>query len=145
MSKETDSYEDILYLSRPASRRAKMSMTDRGAQFSPFAALTGYDAVIRESARLTTEAGQLEADEIAALDGKLRRLREDPEKWGEVTFRIFRPDLKKSGGSYVSVTGRVRRIDPVRQTVLLESGEEFCIDAIYAIDGVEEDYGEGTD
>lgn len=137
-------YDDILYLPRPASRRAKMSMTDRGAQFSPFAALTGYDAVIRESARLTDEAGILEADEIAALDGKLRRLREDPEKYGEVTFRIFQPDEWKSGGSYVSVTGRVRRIDPVGQTVLLESGQVFYMDTIYAIDGVEDEYGESN-
>ena len=58
-------YDDILYLSRPLSRRAKMSMTDRGAQFSPFAALTGYDAVIRESARLTNEAPQLDGDDIS--------------------------------------------------------------------------------
>ncbi len=135
-------YDDILYLSRPASRRAKMSMTDRGAQFSPFAALTGYEAVIRESARLTMDARALEADEIAALDRKLRRIREDPERYGEAAFRVFRPDDWKSGGSYITVTGKVRRVDPVRQTVLLESGEEFPIDAIYAIDGVEEDYGE---
>lgn len=141
---ENHQYDDILYLPRPASRRAKMSMTDRGAQFSPFAALTGYDAVIRESARLTDEAAQLEADEIAALDEKLRRLRENPEKYGEITFRIFQPDEWKSGGSYTPVTGKVRRIDPVRQTVLLEGGEEFAIDAIYAIDGVEEDYGESS-
>lgn len=135
-------YDDILYLSRPLSRRAKMSMTDRGAQFSPFAALTGYDAVIRESARLTNEAPQLDGDEIAALDGKLRRIQEDPEKYGEAAFRVFRPDEWKSGGSFITVTGRVRRVDPVRQTVLLESGEEFPIGMIYAIDGVEEDYGE---
>jgi len=135
-------YDDILYLPRPASRRAKMSMTDRGAQFAPFAALTGYDAVIRESARLTMDARALEADEIAALDGKLRRIQEDPEKYGEVAFQVFQPDQWKSGGSYITVTGKVRRVDPLRQTVQLESGEEFPIDTIYAIDGVEEDYGE---
>lgn len=135
-------YDDILYLSRPASRRAKMSMTDRGAQFSPFAALTGYDAVIRESARLTDEAAQLDADEVAALDNKLRRILDDPEKYGEVTFRIFQPDAWKGGGSYITVTGKVRRVDAVRQTVLLCGGEMFPIDAIYAIDGVEEEYGQ---
>lgn len=137
-------YDDILYLKRPVSQRAKMSMTDRGAQFSPFAALTGYDAVIQESARLTDEAAQLDTDEIAALDEKLRQIMESPEKYEEVAFRIFQPDPWKSGGSYVSVTGRIRRMDPIRQTVLLESGEEFPIDAIYAIDGVEEAYGQSN-
>lgn len=128
-------YDDIIHLSRPVSvRHGRMSMIDRGAQFSPFAALVGYEAVIQESARLTEAETFLEEDGKMLLDQKLRRIAEEPENTGEVTFLIYEQDEKKSGGRFVPVTGCVKKIDLYRRTILLETGREFGIESIRAIE-----------
>lgn len=140
---KTHKYDDIIHLSRPDSgRRVRMSMVDRGAQFAPFAALVGYDAVIEETARLTDDCSELADGGKELLDRKLRILEQEPDR--EVTFLIFRPDDRKAGGSYLPVAGTVKKIDLYRQTVVLTDGREIAMDAIRAIDGVddEEAYGE---
>ena len=115
--KETHRYDDIIHLSRPVSKkRSPMSNFDRAAQFSPFAALTGYEAAVQETARYTDL--QIELDESAKelLDSRLRQLRRgDP-----VTVTWFRPDERKSGGAYVTVKGRFLRVDPLEQLLMLE-------------------------
>lgn len=116
-------YDDILYLSYTGSGRAKrMSMTERGAQFSPFAALTGYDAAIRETGRLTDRQVELDADEQAILDERLRFLVRLSEAAPEVTVVYFVPDEWKSGGAYKTVTAPVRKVDIHRQALLLADG-----------------------
>ena len=105
-------YDDIINLPHHVSEtRPRMSLYDRAAQFSPFAALTGYEAVIKETARLTEsrpEPGEGEAERInAGLSALSLHIREQP--WAEITY--FLPDEKKSGGAFVSVSGRVKRID----------------------------------
>lgn len=131
-------YEDILHLSRPESHRyAKMSMTDRGAQFSPFAALVGYEAVLRESARLTQEESSLSEDGTELLNRALRYLAEHLEETGEVRFLCFQRDETKPGGNYVWRRGRVARVDLYRNLLLLEGGERIFIESIRAIDGLE--------
>ena len=131
-------YEDILRLSRPVSlRHARMSMVDRGAQFSPFAALVGYEKVLEESARLTEAETFLDESSKELLNRKLRFLADHPGQTGQVRFLCYRPDARKAGGSYVWLTGSVKKIDPYRRTVVLEDGEEFAIEDIRAIDAVE--------
>ena len=131
-------YDDILYLSRPVSgRHARMSMTDRGAQFSPFAALVGYEKVLAESARLTEAESFLDEGGKELLDWKLRYLAGRLEQAGQVRFLCYRPDDRKAGGSYVWLEGIVKKFDLYRRTVVLEDGQEFAIEDIRAIDGVE--------
>ena len=130
-------YDDIIQLSRPISRHARMSMVDRGAQFSPFAALVGYEKVLEERARLTEEETFLDEDGKELLDRKLRYLLDHLEELGPVRFLCYRPDERKAGGSYVWLTGSVKKIDPYRHAVVLEEGQEFAVEDIRAIDCVE--------
>ena len=131
-------YDDILHLSRPVSgRHARMSMVDRGAQFSPFAALVGYEQVLQESARLTQEETFLDESSKELLDRKLRFLADHLGQVGQVRFLCYRPDERKSGGSFLRLEGSVKKIDLYRRRVVLEDGQEFAIEDIRSIDGVE--------
>lgn len=126
-------YEDIIDLPHHVSEtRARMPMRERAAQFSPFAALSGYEEAVRESARLTREKIELGEDAKAALDGALRRAAADPE--AEVSVTYFVPDGKKPGGEYVTAVGRIRRIDPVSGALHLSGGERIDAEDILDID-----------
>ena len=131
-------YKDIIHLSRPIScRHARMSMVDRGAQFSPFAALVGYEAVLQESARLTEAETFLDEDDKELLNRKLCYLADHLQRTGPVRFLCYREDGRKAGGSHLWLTGKVKKIDLHRRSVVLEDGQEFAIEDIRAIDGVE--------
>ena len=131
-------YDDILHLSRPVSgRHARMSMVDRGAQFSPFAALVGYEQVLQESARLTQAETFLDESSKELLDRKLRFLADHPGRMEQVLFLCYRPDERKSGGSFLWLEGSVKKIDLYRRRVVLADGQEFAIEDIRSIDGVE--------
>lgn len=135
-------YDDIIHLSRPVSpKRARMSMTDRGAQFSPFAALVGYDAAIAETARLTDFQIELTEGAKAALNEKLRLLAENVKSCPAVSVLYFLPDERKSGGAYVTVTGQVKKVDVYRELLILADGREILFSRIYEI---ETDLEEGT-
>ena len=130
--------DDILHLPRPVStRHARMSMTDRGAQFSPFAALVGYEKVLEESARLTEADSFLDEGGKELLDRKLQFLAGHLGRMGQIRFLCYRPDERKAGGSFLWIEGIVKKIDLYRRTVVLEGGQEFAIEDIRAIDGVE--------
>lgn len=129
-------YEDMLDLPRPVSRtHPPMPVKDRAAQFSPFAALTGYEETIRETERRTEERRELDEDEKAILNGRLRELEAHLNERPEVTFTCFRPDEKKAGGAYVTVTGRVRRIDRYERRIRMEDGESVRIRDIVGLEG----------
>ena len=131
-------YDDILHLPRPVSaRHARMSMTDRGAQFSPFAALVGYEKVLEESARLTEAETFLDESGKELLDRKLRYLADHLEQARQIRFLCYRPDERKAGGSFLWLEGIVKKIDLYRRTVVLEDGQEFAIEDIRAIEGLE--------
>lgn len=101
-------YDDIIDLPHPTSERhPRMPMANRAAQFSPFAALTGYGDAVRETARLTDRRVELTESEKSVLDAKLQQLA--PGASAEIT--CFQPDGKKEGGTYLTVTGVVKRID----------------------------------
>lgn len=130
----TNQYDDIIHLSRPVSeKRARMSMIDRGAQFSPFAALVGYDAAIAETARLTDFQIELADGAKADLNEKLRCLAEHTRTCPEVTVIWFVPDERKSGGAYVTVRGRVKKVDPYREVLILSDGHQIPFGGIYEI------------
>lgn len=127
-------YDDLLSLPHHTSKiRPRMSRHDRAAQFAPFAALTGYEAVVKETARLTDERPVLTEDEVAELDARLRLAMELD---AEVTVTWFRPDTKKSGGSYVSSTGYVKKADELKHAIIMQDGSEVPIDGISAIQSV---------
>ena len=132
----THKYDDIINQPHHTSQNhARMSISDRAAQFSPFAALTGYDDAVRETARLTDERIVLEEDERQTLDERFLFLRAHLADRPRVTFTYFKPDLKKAGGAYVSVSGTVRRVDEVERQIIMEDGTVIYIDAVSAIDG----------
>lgn len=125
------SYEDIIYLPHPVSKtRPQMPMSDRAAQFSPFAALTGYDAAIRETARLTDKKLLLDEETCALLDRKQQYLCEIIAEKPEITVTYFVPDERKDGGSYVTVTGKLRRIDLCARLLVLIDGRNIPLDDI---------------
>lgn len=129
-------YEDILNLPHHTSSvRAPMKMIDRAAQFSPFAALTGYDAAIQETARLTDERIELDENSKQILDERLQLILENQEKSPRITITYFQPDEKKSGGSYVSVTGCVKKIDPYEKCLVMQNQQRILLQEILEIDG----------
>ena len=129
-------YSDIIDMPhhRSATRR-KMSNVDRGAQFSPFAALTGYGAAIGEAERQTDEQRRLSDEEKAVLDVKLQLLLENAAKRLHVTVRFFVPDKRKEGGSYTLYEGNVRTVDTVERCLVMEDRTKILIDRISDISG----------
>ncbi len=128
-------YDDIIHLPHHVSKtRPQMSMQDRAAQFSPFAALTGYDAAILETGRLTEEKSELGEETQAILDRKQRYLAEIIDTKPEITVTYFVPDEKKSGGAYSTVTGFLKRIDEYERVLMLTDGRKIQLDAVLDIE-----------
>lgn len=129
-------YDKIIALPRPVSKKHKpMSMIDRAAQFSPFAALTGYDAAVSETARLTDSRAERDEDTMAVLNERMQILSEWEYKYPEITVEYFVPDERKSGGAYVTVTGCFKWLDEVERKLVLQDGTKIPFDDIYRIDG----------
>ncbi len=138
------SYDDIINLPHHVSQKhPRMSMLNRAAQFSPFAALTGYDAAIRESARLTERKIELGEDAKEELSEKLRYLRNIEAEHPIVTLIYFIPDARKDGGEYTSLTAQMKRIDEFSRMVLLMDGRSIPIDDILDVDCKEFNSEEG--
>ncbi|MBS7306486.1 MAG: hypothetical protein KIG43_00190 [Eubacteriales bacterium] len=128
-------YDDIINLPHHvSSTRPQMSMLDRAAQFSPFAALTGYDAAIEETGRLTDEKIELDEDTKAALDMKQAYLIEMIDEQPEITIIYFLPDARKAGGAYVTVTGNLKRFDEYERLLILTNGKKIPMDDIADIE-----------
>lgn len=127
-------YDDIIALPHPEPRtHPRMSLHDRAAQFSPFAALTGHSAAIAETGRLTDSRITLDESEMARVDAELQHLQELLPSRPTVSITYFVPDERKAGGSYQTVTGTVRRIDTVNSVVLLTDRREVPIADIFDI------------
>ena len=131
----TNAYEDIIHFPHHMSpNRPHMPAADRAAQFAPFAALTGYGDVIKETARRTDAAPELTEDERERLDQKLRSLLDMPDGPPELLITYFVPDEKKAGGEYRRVSGRIRRIEEVSGHILMEDGIRIRKDFVVDID-----------
>lgn len=129
-----DNYEDIINLPHHQStKRPQMPLKDRAAQFAPFAALTGYDAEIRETARLTDAKIELDESTLAILNDKLQIILDNLDTEPEVTITYFKPDTKKAGGAYIEHTGTVKRIDEYERTVIFMDMTAILIEDILDI------------
>ena len=127
-------YDDIIALPHPEPRtHPRMSLHDRAAQFSPFAALTGHSAAIAETGRLTDSRITLDESEMTRVDAALQRLRELLPQAPVASITYFVPDERKAGGSYQTVTGTVRRIDTVNGVVLLTDQRAIPIPDIFSV------------
>lgn len=126
-----NNYDDIINLPHHTSEtRPKMSMHDRAAQFSPFAALTGHDAALEETARLTDTRIELDECEKEILNEKLMMISDGTQV---VTVTWFKPDERKFGGAYVDVTDTVKKIDVYSREIIMSNGERIPVDEIYDI------------
>ena len=131
----SEQYNDIINLPNHVSpTRPRMSMIDRAAQFSPFAALTGYDAAIKETGRLTDERIELSEESRAALDRKQQFLLEHISDHPEISVTYFVHDERKSGGAYVTVTGQVKRVDEYERQLILVDGVKIPLDEILELE-----------
>ena len=125
-------YDEIMGLPHHVSKtRPQMPLSDRAAQFAPFAALTGYDSAIKETGRLTDERIELDEEALTALDRKYQLLIEALDDAPEVTITYFQPDERKAGGQYVSATGTVKKVDTFGRRILLQDGTRIPLDSVY--------------
>ena len=132
----TGEYGDIINLPHHVSiKRPRMTVIDRAAQFSPFAALTGYDAAIKETARLTDERLELDDYSANALSDRLQIIAERIAEQPEIAITYFQPDIRKSGGSYVTATSAVKKYDEHKRIVIMADGTTIPIDEIVGIEG----------
>ena len=139
--KDMHKYDDMLHLAHPVSRtHPPMRLIDRAAQFAPFAALTGHSEAVKETARVTEEQIELDEDQKAVLDRQLQEIQRQSGREPVVSITYFVPDLKKPGGSYVTVTGGVKRIKEYERMVLLKDGTSIPIEAITEIVRKDEKY-----
>lgn len=124
-------YEDIINLPHHVSKKhPQMSLYARSAQFAPFAALTGYEDAVKETARQVSEKIEIDEDLKLILDGKLHMLMEIIDKNPEVTVTYFVKDLKKEGGKYITVTGFVKKLDLIKRIIYLKDGKDILADDI---------------
>ena len=128
-------YDDMINMPCPTSpRHPRMPRADRAAQFAPFAALTGYDAAIDETGRLTDQKIDISEDMREKLDLKQNFLADIIDEQPEISVTYFVPDKKKSGGAYITVNGRLKQIDEYEQLIILTDGKKIPIKEVYSIE-----------
>ena len=128
-------YDDILHFARPQSKKHRtMPMEDRAAQFSPFAALIGYDAAVSETARCTEERIELDLQEAERLGERLAALIKRQQEQPELSLLYFVPDARKAGGAYVTVSGRLKKITDFPRCIYLTDGSRIPIEDIVAVE-----------
>lgn len=133
--KDIHAYDDIIHLQHPTSNRhPRMALSDRAAQFSPFAALAGHDAAVREAARLTDSKMEFDEDAKARLNDKLLIISENLSADPEVTITYFQPDERKAGGAYLAFTGTVKKIDEYEHAIVMMDKTAIPIEAIIEIE-----------
>lgn len=128
-------YDDIIHLPHHLSRiHPQMSMEDRAAQFSPFAALTGYEAAVKETARLTDDREELDEDEKTRLNAQLQKISARLQEQPEVMVTYFAPDERKTGGARQTYRGRLRKIDRNRKMLIMVDQTELPIENLLNIE-----------
>ena len=128
-------YEDIVNLHPHISKKhPQPTMLERAARFAPFAAITGYEEMVLEEARVTEERVELDEGTLAILNEKLNIIHESLDSEPIIKITYFEPDKKKSGGAYVSVTGTVKRIDEYERIVIMSDGKKIPIDEIFGLE-----------
>lgn len=134
-----DNYDDIKHLTRPQyDDLHPMSMSDRAAQFSPFAALVGYGDAVAETARLTDSKAELTEDEMTELNANLNRLLDSLDEQPQISVTYFVPDEKKSGGRYAEKVGTVRIYDSYANELVFTDGMRIGVADMARLDFTEE-------
>ena len=132
-------YDDIINLPHHVSEKhPRMTLEARSAQFAPFAALTGYDEQVQETARLTNDRKELADGLKMILNEKIVKIKEKLSDMPEVTITYFVPDARKKGGKYVSVTGKVKKIDEFKNIIIFDDKKEITIQEIIEITDIED-------
>ena len=131
-----EKYREIIDLPHHVSKtRSQMPMSDRAAQFAPFAALTGYDSAIKETGRLTDERIELDEEALTALDIRYQLLMDAFDDAPEVTITYFQPDERKAGGKYITATSAVKKVDDFERRITMQDGTKIPMDDILSIGG----------
>ncbi len=126
-------YDDIIYLPHPEPKNhTRMPMENRAAQFAPFAALTGHGAAIAETARHTEKMVELSAEQMLELSRKISFAMTSHSR---ITLTFFQPDHHKSGGRYIDITGKIKKIDDIDRTVILADGRTIAMHLVADIRG----------
>ena len=136
MSNDAHRYDDIIGLPHhEPTTRPRMAMENRAAQFSPFAALTGYDDATREEARLVDMKQELSEDMKDIIDAKLAVIEQHIKEQPEISVTYFQPDEKKTGGRYTTVSGNVKKLDGVEHVIIMADGTKIPIGDVRLIGG----------
>lgn len=131
----SNKYDDIIGLPHHQSAtRPRMSNAERAAQFSPFAALTGYEGVIDETVRLTDERLELSDGRAAFIDRALHYIKDNIAERPNVTVTYFVPDAHKQGGAYLRFSGQVKRLDEVGRKMIFTDRTEIPLDDLFAVE-----------
>lgn len=134
-------YDDIIDLPHPVSaKHPRMSLLERAAQFSPFAALSGYEDAIDETARQTQTFMELDEDEKERLDETLQQIRQQLDKHPAVKLTYFEPDERKEGGAYQTMGGNVRKLDEYEKTLVFEDGSRVLLKRLVGLELLPESY-----
>lgn len=128
-------YEEIIDLPHHVSKtRPQMPMSDRAAQFSPFAALTGYNSAIKETGRLTDEKIELDEEALMALNMRYQILIDSLKDSPEVRITYFKPDERKAGGAYVTIAGVVKKVNDYERLITMQDGMVIPMDDVLTIE-----------
>lgn len=131
-----EKYKDIINLPhKQSSKRPRMSLLDRAAQFAPFAALTGYDDAIKETGRLTDERIEMSEEKLSVLNARYQILVDHLGEEPEVAITYFVPDIYKTGGSYITTTGVVKKLDTYERLITMTDGTRILMDDILTLAG----------
>ncbi len=128
-------YDEIINRSRPKSKHPQMTLEQRSAQFAPFAALTGYEGQIKETARLTDKRLELDEEAKSILDTKIQIIKEKIAQQPQIEITYFVPDNKKDGGRYETVNSIIRKIDEYYNKIIMNNGISIDIGEIIDIQG----------
>ena len=129
-------YDDIIDLPHHVSTtRPRMTNMDRAAQFSPFDAVVGYDAAVKETARLTDARIEMDENSKTILNEKLQMILEHSDRNPEIMITYFVQDSKKAGGAYVSTTGILKKVDAYEQVLVMRDGTRIPLSDIFEIEG----------
>lgn len=140
MNNDPSRYDDIINLEHPVSKRhARMSAHDRAAQFAPFAALTGYDAMVAETSRLTDCQAELDDAQRMLLNDALAYIMDNLAERPQVTIEYFEPDSRKAGGQYRTISDRVRNVNAAAREIVLKGGRTISFDLVRTISFPEEE------
>ena len=130
----TSKYEDILNLPHHVSlNHPQMSMLERAAQFSPFAALSGHDVAIKESARVTMNKIELDEYMKDKISNKLKKLLNNDDKDTYMTIQYFMYDKKRDGGMYISKTGVIKNVDMINNVLIMDDNSKIEMENIISI------------